>query len=216
MKSLSRIQLLVTPRTVTYQAPQSLGFSRQGYWSGLPFPSSWAPKNRCFWNVVLEKTLESPLDCKEIKPVNPKGNPSWIFIGRADAEAETPILWPPAVKSWLIWKDPGAGKDWRQEEKGMTQHEMVWMASPTWWTWVWASSGSWWWMETWCTAVHGVAKSQTWLSDWADGGHRKKRQTQSLFLLHTGKIWLSCALILSSYLLYFLCFNIKLLFVRFL
>ena len=86
---------------------------------------NWAPKNWCFWNVVLEKTLESPLDCKEIKPVNPKGNQSWIFIGRSDTEAETPILWPPDAKNWLIGKDSDAGKNWRQEEKGMTEDEMV-------------------------------------------------------------------------------------------
>ena len=78
----------------------------------------WALKNSCFWTVVLEKTLESPLDYKEIQPVNPKGNQSWIFIGKTDAEAETPILWPPDEKNWLIGKDPGAGKDWRQKEKG--------------------------------------------------------------------------------------------------
>ena len=86
---------------------------------------SWALKNWCFWNVILEKTLESSLDCKEIKPVNPKGNQSWVFIGRTDAEAETPILWPPDVKNWLFGKDPDAGKDWRQEEKGTTKDEMV-------------------------------------------------------------------------------------------
>ena len=74
---------------------------------------------------MLEKTLESPLDCKEIQPVNPKGNQYWIFTGRTDAEAEAPVLWPPDVKNWLIWKDPEAGKDWRQEEKGMTEDEMV-------------------------------------------------------------------------------------------
>ena len=84
-----------------------------------------APKNGCFWTVMLENTLESPLDCKEIKPVNPKGNQSWIFIGRTDAEAEMPIFWPPDVKNWLIGKDPDAEKDWRQEEKGMTEDEMV-------------------------------------------------------------------------------------------
>ena len=84
----------------------------------------WVPKNWYFWTVVLEKTLESPLDCK-IKPVNPKGNQSWIFIGRTDAEVETPILWPPDAKSQLIRKDPDAGKDWGQEEKGMTEDEMV-------------------------------------------------------------------------------------------
>ena len=86
---------------------------------------SWALKNWPFWTVVLEKILESPLDCKEIKPVNLTENQSWIFVGRTDAEAETPILWPPDVKNWLIWKDPDAGKDWRQKEKGMTEDEMV-------------------------------------------------------------------------------------------
>ena len=85
----------------------------------------WVPKNWCFWTVVLEKTLESPLDSKEIQRVNPKGNQSWIFIGRTDAEAEAPILWPPDVKNWLVGKDPDAGKDWKQEEKGMTEDEMV-------------------------------------------------------------------------------------------
>ena len=91
----------------------------------LDYKESWALKNWCFWTVVLEKTLESPLDSKEIKLVNPKGNQSWIFIGRTDAEAETPVLWPPDGKNWLIRKDPDAGKDWRQEEKGMTEDEMV-------------------------------------------------------------------------------------------
>ena len=213
---LSRVWLYVTPGTVACQAPLSMGFSRQKYWSGLPchppgdlpdqgfnlhlrwgnsgncdklcflglqnhcrwwlsheikrhlllgrrvminldsilksrhyfankglssqsygFSSShewmweldhkerWVPKNWCFWIVVLEKTLESPLDCKEIQPVHPKGNQSWIFIGRTDAEAETPILWSPDANSWLIWKDPDAGKDWGQEEKGTTEVEMV-------------------------------------------------------------------------------------------
>ena len=87
--------------------------------------AEWAPRNWCFWTVVLEKTLESPLDCKEIKPVDPKGNQSWIFIGWTDADAEAPTLWPPDRKSQLIRKDPGAGKDWRQEEKGMTEDKMV-------------------------------------------------------------------------------------------
>ena len=96
----------------------------------LDYKESWVLKNwtlvlKCFWIVVLDKTLESPLDCMDIKPVHPKGNHSWIFIGRTDVEAETPILWPPDVKSWLIWKDPDAGKDWMQEEKGMTKDEMV-------------------------------------------------------------------------------------------
>ena len=89
------------------------------------YKESWVPKNWCFWTVLLEKTLESPLDSKEIKPVNFKGNQSWIFTGRTDAEAETPILWPPGVKNWLIRKDPDAGKDWRQEKNGTTEDEMV-------------------------------------------------------------------------------------------
>ena len=91
----------------------------------LSTKESWAPKNACFWSVVLEKILESLLDCKDIQPVHPKGNQSWIFIGRIDAKAETPILWPPDTKNWLIWKDPDAGKDSRQEEKGTTEDEMV-------------------------------------------------------------------------------------------
>ena len=91
----------------------------------LDHKESWALKNWCFWTVVLEKTLESPLDCKEIQPVNPKGNQSWILIGRTDAEVETPILWPPDAKNCLIWKDPDAGKDWRQQEKEMTEVKMV-------------------------------------------------------------------------------------------
>ena len=135
----------------------------------LDYKESWALKNWCFWTVVLEKTLESPLDCKEIQPVHPKGNHSWIFIGRADAEAETPILWPPDAKSWLILKDPNVGKDWRWEEKGMTEDEMV--------GWHHQQDGS---MslsrllefvmdsEAWHEAVHGVTKSQTGLRDWTE------------------------------------------------
>ena len=91
----------------------------------LDCEESWAPKNRCFWTVVLEITLESLLDCKEIQPVHPKVDQPWVFIGRTDAEAETPVLWPPHVKSWLIGKDPDAGTDWGQEEKGMTEDEMA-------------------------------------------------------------------------------------------
>ena len=127
---------------------------------------SWALKNWCFWTVVLEKTLESPLDCKEIKPVHPKGNHSWIFIGRTDAE--TPILWPPDAKNWLIGKDPNTGEDWRQEEKGTTEDEMV--------EWhhrlngheseqVWELVTD---RETWHAAFHGFSKSWTQLSDWTE------------------------------------------------
>ena len=105
---------------------QGYGFSSGHVWMWkLDCEESWAPKNWCFWTVVLEKTLDSPLDCKEIQPVNPKGNHSWIFIGRTDSEAETPILFPLDVKSWLIRKCPDAGKDWRQKEKGLTEDEMV-------------------------------------------------------------------------------------------
>ena len=91
----------------------------------LDHKESWEEKNWCFWTVVLKKILESPLDCKDIKPINPKGIQPWIFIGRTDAKAETPILWPPGVKNWLTWKDPDDGKDWRQEEKGITGDEMA-------------------------------------------------------------------------------------------
>ena len=91
----------------------------------LDYKESWVPKNWCFWTMILEKTLKSPLDCKEIKPVHLKGGQSWIFIGKTYVEAETPILWPPDAKSWLIWKDPDGGKYWGQEEKGMTEGEMV-------------------------------------------------------------------------------------------
>ena len=91
----------------------------------LDYKESWVPRNWCFWTLVLDKTLESPLDCKEIQPVHPKGDQSWVFIGETDVEAESPILWPPHVKSWLIGKDSDAGRVWRQEEKGMTEDEIV-------------------------------------------------------------------------------------------
>ena len=105
---------------------QSYSFSSSYVWMWeLDYKESWALKNWCFCTVVLEKTLESPLECKEIKPFNPKGNQSWIFLGRTDAEAETLILWPPDAKNWLLWKDPDAGKDLRQEERG--QQRMRWL-----------------------------------------------------------------------------------------
>ena len=119
---------LITETLFTSKSPysQSYGFSSCHVWMWeLDHKESWALKNWCFWTVVLEKTLESPLGCKEIKPINPKGNQSWIFIGRTDAEAEALILWPPDGKNWLIGKDPDAGKDWRWEEKGTTEDEMV-------------------------------------------------------------------------------------------
>ena len=104
---------------------QSYGFSSYVWMWKLNYKESWAPKNWCSWTVVLEKTLESSLDCKEIQPVHPKGDQSWVFIGRTDVEVEMPMLWPPDVKNLLIWNDPDARKDWKQEEKGMTENEMV-------------------------------------------------------------------------------------------
>ena len=127
----------------------------------------WALKDWCFRIMVLQKTLESPLDCKEIKPVNPKGNQPWIIIGRTDAEAETLILWPPDEKRWLTGKDPGAGKDWRQRGEGGDRGLDGWMASPIQWTWVlsklWEKD-----REAWPAAVHEVTSSQTRLSNWTE------------------------------------------------
>ena len=148
---------------------QSNGFSSSHVWMWeLDYKESWVPKNWCFWTVLLEKTLESPLDYKEIQPVHSEGDQPWVFTGRTDIEAETPILWAPDVKSWLICKDPDGGKDWGQEEKGTTEDEMVgWhhrldrhefsklqeLVKDR---------------EAWRAAVHGVAKSWTWLSDWTE------------------------------------------------
>ena len=113
------------------------------YGCELHYKESWAPKNWCFWTVVLEKTLDSPLDCKEIQPVHPKENQAWVFIGRTDAKAETPILWPSDMKNWLIWKAPDAEKDWRQGGEGDNRGWDGWMASPAQWTWVWVNSRCW-------------------------------------------------------------------------
>ena len=124
---MTNLDSILKSRDITNKGPasQSYGFYSSHVWMWeLDYKENWALKNWCFWTVVLEKTLESPLDSKAIQPVNPKGNESWIFNGRTDAEVETPILWPPD-ENWLIWIDPDSGKDWRQEEKGMTEDEMV-------------------------------------------------------------------------------------------
>ena len=157
----------------------------------LDCEESWASKDWCFWTVVLEKTLESPMDCKEIQPVHPKGDQSWVSIGRTDAEAETPILWLPDGKSWLIWKDPDAGKDWGQEEKGRTEDEIVGWHHET--------------MdmglgglrdlvidrEAWCAVVHEAAKSQTWLSDWTELNIQRWRRSIQVSKNKTGRwLWL--------------------------
>ena len=123
----------------------------------LDYKESWALKNWCFWTVVLEKALESPLDWKEIQPVHPKGNQSWIFIGRTDAGAETPILWPPDSKNWLIGKDPDAEEELKAGGEGDDGGWDGWMASPTQRTWVWVNSGSWWW-----TGRPGMLQSMGW------------------------------------------------------
>ena len=148
---------------------QGCGFSSGFVWMWeLDCEESWGPKNWWFWTVLLEKPLESPLDCKEIQPVHPKGYQSWIFTGRTDVEAETPVLWLPDAKSWLIWKDPDAGKDWRQEEKGMTEDEMV--------GWHHQLDGHEFEQtpgllidrKAWHASVRGITKNRTWLSDWTN------------------------------------------------
>ena len=148
---------------------QGYGFSSSHVWMwDLDHKKSWALKN---WTVVLEKTVESPLDCKEIQPVHPEGDQSVIFIGRTDAEAEVPVLWPPHVKSWLIWKDPDSGKDWRREEKGMIEDEMVeWHHQLSWHEFEWTPEVG--------NGQGGLACSNSWgrkeldtMSDWTELKH---------------------------------------------
>ena len=146
---------------------QSYGFSSSHVWMWeLDYKESWELKNWCFWTVVLEKTLESPLDCKEIQPVHPKGDQSWVFIGRTDAKAETPILWPPHVKSWLIGKDSDAGRDWGQEEKGTTEDEMA-----GWHHWLNGRESEW---------TLGVGDGQGDLACWDSWGHKESDTTERL------------------------------------
>ena len=143
----------------------------------LDYKESWVPKNWCFWTVVLEKTPESPLDCKEMQPVHPKGNQFWIFIGRTDAEAETSILWPPDGKNWLIWKDPeGRRREWQRMRwlDGMSLSKLQELVIDR---------------EAWCAAVHGVAKIRTQLSNW----------TELINLEFCSEIQLGCLEILWSF-----------------
>ena len=146
----------------------------------LYYKESWAPENWCFWTVVLEKTLERPLDCKEIQPVHPKGDQSWVFIGRTDVEAETPILWPSDAKSWLIWKNPDAGKDWGQEEKGMTEGEM-----DGWHHWLNGHGFGW---------TLGVGNGQGGLACWGSWGRRELDMTEQLnWTDFWHNVWLGCS-----------------------
>ena len=147
----------------------------------LDYKESWVLKNWCFWTVVLEKTFESSLDCKEIQLVHPKGNQSWIFIGRTDAEAETPLYRPLNAKNWLIWKDPDSGKDWKREEKGTTEDEMVGSHHRLDGTWVWLNSRSWWWTGR--PAVLQSMGSQRVRHDWATELKRSSVYSKSFFQL---------------------------------
>ena len=183
-KAMTNLESILKSRDITLPTKvhsQSYVFSSTHVWIWeLDHKEGWAPKNCCFWTAVLKKTLESPLDCKEIKPVNPKGNHSWIFIGRTDAEAETPVLWPPDAKSRLIRKGPDTRKD-RRQGKGTTENDMV-----GWHHWL---NGHEFEQareltmdrEACDAAVHGVAKSQTWLSNWTTS---LKRDWQFLRVLN--------------------------------
>ena len=164
-KVMTNLDSILKSRDITNKglSCQGYGFSSGHVWMWeLDYKESWVPKNWCFWTVVLEKTLESPLDCKEIQPVHPKGDQSWVFTGRTDVEAETPTLWPPDAKSWLI---PWCWERLRAGGEGNNRRWDGWMASPTQQTWVWVHLGSWWW-----TGWPGVLQfmgSQRVRHDWA-------------------------------------------------
>ena len=169
-KAMTNLDSIWKSRDITLptsMSSQSYGFSSSHVWMWeLDHKEGWASKNWYFWMVVVEKILESPLDCKKIQPINPKGNQLWIFVGRADAKAEAPLCWPPDVKSRFIWKDPDAGKDLRQEEKEMTKDEVVgWHHKHNGHEFeqLWEIGKD---EEAWPAAVHGVTKNWIWLSDW--------------------------------------------------
>ena len=168
-KFMTNLDSMLKSRDITLPTKvhlvKAMVFSVVMYGWELDHKESWVLKNCCFWTVVLEKILESPLDYKDIQPVHPKGNQSWIFIGRTDVEAEAPILWPPDAKSWLIWQRPWCWERLKAGGEGDDRGWDDWMASPTQWTWVWINFRSWWWAER--PGMLQSMGSQTVRHDWA-------------------------------------------------
>ena len=170
----------------------------------LDYKESWVQNNWCFWTAVLEKTLESSLDCKEIQPVNPKGDQSWVFIGRTDVEAKTLILWPPDAKSWLTGKRPWCWERLKTGGEGDNRGWDGWMASPTQWRWVWVNSGSWWWTGRpgvlWFTGSQRVGHDWATELDWTGGFKIYIRYfiSKDVFLTSISSVNLLAGTIISS------------------